>query len=606
MIGTLRRLFDLIEPGMRWRVAGLFAMMMAGGILEMGGIGLFLPFMVIVFDPARLSTLPLPMDLVTWLSNVEPQRRVAGFGAGLLLLYLVKNLTLALLTLASLRFTFRSEAALQRRLLAAYLALPYAVVLRRNSSEFVRTIMYSARGAFNGVLTATLSLLLEGILVLAALSSLVLILPLGGLSAAALGVVLVVGLYLPLRHLFGQDGARIQKHYAHMYRWISQALGSVKELKVLGRESYFLARFAHETNALARAFTRLQFVTQLPRYITELVVLGVFCLALVVLTRQSGGIVEALPLLGVFGAAALRLLPSANRIIQHLNTIRQGERAVALVHEDLTVLSNRGTSAPATMGSPMHFGNGVRLEGVSLRHDEAERNSLEAIDLEIEAGEAIALVGSSGAGKTTLADVILGLLQPSAGRLTIDGVDIRTNMRGWQDRLGYVPQTIYLLDDTVRRNVAFGIPDGEIDDRALNRAITMARLDSVVGDLPLGLETVLGENGVRLSGGQRQRIGIARALYHNPDLLIFDEATSALDTETEREVVAAIDSLRGARTVILIAHRLSTVRHCDRVALLEGGRLIDCGPFETMTRRCAAFRRMVEMYREEPVGSANR
>ncbi|MBI4969579.1 MAG: ABC transporter ATP-binding protein [Rhodospirillales bacterium] len=596
MIATLRHLLDLLEPGMRWAVLGLFVMMMLGGVLEMLGIGLFLPFMLILFDPQRLASLPLPNALGSWLATIDASHLVMGFGVGMFLLYLVKNIVLALLAWLGFRFTFRGEAALQRHLLETYLALPYVVLLRRNSSEFVRTIMNSTRAAFKGVLTSALALLQECILALAALFALVLILPIGGLIAALVGATLVAGLYLPLQRLFGQGGAEVQHHYAHMYRWIVQALGAVKELKILGRETYFLARFSGESQSLANAFVRLQILTQLPRYLTELIVLGALTLTVMVLSVEPGGVVQALPMLGVFAAAALRLLPSTNRIIQQLNNIREGAAAVKIVHDDLTALPRfRVERAGSSSHAPIALTRQLAIEDVSLRHVGAERNSIEDVSLNVQFGEVLALVGVSGAGKTTLVDVVLGLLQPSRGCVKVDGTDIRVNLRSWQDRLGYVPQAIYLLDDTVRRNIAFGIPDDQVDEAALAHAITVARLGSVVAELPNGLETPLGENGVRLSGGQRQRIGIARALYHSPDLLVFDEATSALDSETEREIVDAIDALRGTRTVILIAHRLTTVRHCDRVALLERGRLVDCGSFDAMAARCAPFQRMLEL-----------
>jgi ABC-type multidrug transport system fused ATPase/permease subunit len=269
------------------------------------------------------------------------------------------------------------------------------------------------------------------------------------------------------------------------------------------------------------------------------------------------------------------MLPSVNRLALAMQSLRYSQHYIDMAHAELKLLP----SALPTSASPMAFVDSIILDSVSYRYSNAHVNSLDGISFEVPHGASVGIVGGSGAGKSTLVDVMLGLLRPTTGRVLVDGVDIATNIRGWQDRVGYVPQAIYLSDDTLRRNVAFGIPEQKIDDAAVRRALQAAQLDGFVAGLPAGVETMVGENGVKLSGGQRQRIGIARALYHDPQVLVLDEATSALDTETEVGVMEAVNALHGNKTLIIVAHRLSTIAGCDRIYRLEHGRVVKTGTF---------------------------
>jgi ABC-type multidrug transport system fused ATPase/permease subunit len=597
MIATISRTLSFFERGQRAKLAGLFCLMFLGALLEMAGIGLFLPFLQIALAPERLARLsfPMPGGLERYLLALPQATLLMSFAALLFAFYLLKNVFLACLAYLSLRFTFHSEAALQRRLLAAYLARPYAEHLRRNSSELIRTVMNSSRTVFKGVAVASLTLAMDMILALAAASALLLIAPKEGLFAGLLMLGLVAGLYLPIRRQIGKGGQAAQRHFASLYYWMGQSLGSVKEIKVLGREPYFLGKFGGEARMLSASLLRVTGLGQMPRYLAEIIVMGVllgyFALSV---AAAPGGLGQSLPVLGVFAAAALRLLPSVNRIIQSLNNIREGRAAVDLIHDELLALGHQ-TPAKIDSETAISFQQEILLDGVDFRHAGSSVNVLQDIHLRIEKGASVALAGASGAGKTTLADILLGLLLPSEGCLRIDGRDAGEARRSWQDHVGFVPQNIYLLDDTIRRNVAFGLGDEEINEAAVRRAIQAAQLEGFVASLPQGLDTVVAENGARLSGGQRQRLGIARALYRDPDVLVLDEATSALDGETEREVVAALDALKGSKTLIVVAHRLSTIRSCDRVVFLEQGRLLDQGGFDELAQRCEPFRRMVQI-----------
>jgi ATP-binding cassette subfamily C protein len=328
--------------------------------------------------------------------------------------------------------------------------------------------------------------------------------------------------------------------------------------------------------------------------VESVIVTGVL-LAVVVILAKGGSSGEIVGVLTLFAAAAFRLIPSTNRIIIALTGIKKGAHAVGLVYDDMRLFGDHPDEAMGDNGKTFTFNDAITVKGLTFHYPEGDGAALKNIDLVLKKGESLGLVGPSGSGKTTFADIVLGLLRPTSGVVTVDGVDISNAMRAWRRQIGYVPQSIYIIDDTLSRNIAFGLDDAEIDKNKLRKAIRLAQLEELVSDIPDGLETRLGERGVRLSGGQRQRVGIARALYRDPEVLILDEATSSLDGETEHEINSAIERLTGEKTLIIIAHRLSTVRKCQRLAFLRDGRLVDIGSFEELNARNADFSHMVEL-----------
>jgi ABC-type multidrug transport system fused ATPase/permease subunit len=351
-------------------------------------------------------------------------------------------------------------------------------------------------------------------------------------------------------------------------------LGGTKDVKLLGRENEFLSEFGRHNEGFTRVGARSGTMGQLPRLWLEfLAVTGLAALVLVIVW-QGHPLEALLPTLGLFAVGAFRLLPSANRLIGATQNIRYGLPAIAVLHSELALIQN--THVPER-GRRLPFDDSLKLEHVIYRYPSTEADTIRGVTLQIARGSSVGFIGSTGTGKTTLVDIILGLLTPDGGRVLVDGVDIRGNERGWQDQIGYVPQSIFLTDDSLRRNIAFGLPNEQIDEEAVWRTVRAAQLETFVKALPEGLETMVGERGVRLSGGQRQRIGIARALYHDPAVLVLDEATSALDAVTEREFMETVRALRGAKTVIIIAHRLSTVEHCDRLFRLDQGKVVEEG-----------------------------
>jgi ATP-binding cassette subfamily C protein len=375
-----------------------------------------------------------------------------------------------------------------------------------------------------------------------------------------------------------------------MTRATGQAISGAKETKVLGREQFFVDAFHEKADINLRAAYRAETIANLPRLVIEtlavasIVIIGMFTV------WQTGDVRSALPILGLFAVAAIRLMPSASRILYSLAAIRTSMPALDAVSAETGELDAAKLSLGFGESTALDFRHDLRVESVSFRYAGAPDVALKNVSLTVGCGQTVAVVGPSGAGKTTLVDVILGLLRPTGGEVFVDDAPLGSVLRSWQRNIGYVPQSVFLVDDTIRRNVAFGIRDEHVSDELVWAALHTARLGDFVRSHPTGLETHVGENGVRLSGGQRQRIGIARALYWNPAILILDEATSSLDGPTEHEIRATIQALAGAKTIFIVAHRLASVRLCDVVFFMNDGRITASGTFPNLMSSVPAFR----------------
>jgi ABC-type multidrug transport system fused ATPase/permease subunit len=384
-----------------------------------------------------------------------------------------------------------------------------------------------------------------------------------------------LGFHLTTRGRIYRWGKARQRNEGLRLKQLQEGLGSIKDVKLLGREGDFLGQYSLHNNRHKLASQYKSLLNLLPRlWLETIVVVGTAVLVFILVLR--GRTIETIvPILGLFAAGAFRLIPTTNRIISAAQSLRYGLPAIHLIHSELALGApppREGDSGPLFV-----FQSEISLKGVEYTYANAPRPALHQVTLSIAKGECVGVIGPSGSGKSTLVDVILGLLPYDAGQVAVDGRDIRTVMRSWQDQIGYVAQSIYLTDDTLRRNVAFGIPADRIDDHAVRRALRAARLDDFVAAHPEGLDLVVGERGVRLSGGQRQRVGIARALYHDPAVLVLDEATSALDTTTEDEIMRAVLDMHGEKTILIVAHRLSTVERCDRLYRIEAGQVVGEG-----------------------------
>jgi ATP-binding cassette subfamily C protein len=592
ILTTIRRIVALSTEG-RWRWMALVPLALASAAAEATSAAALFGLIKIVEEPARAGSLPVARTLYAWLPSHDDRAVVLTFTVLLVVFYLVKNLLQILQTFANSRLVAEETAGLARRLFTIYVRAPYAFHLRRNSAELIRNVAYSAGVVFRSGMAPAVALVFETVVMVAIGAVLLVVAPAvtlvtAGLLAGAAAVFLRLS-----RRAVARWGRRSEQLMHQVLQNLQQTFGAVKEIKLLGRERYFSDAFDRAEQGLVRVEHLHTTLAAVPRVIVEtLFVVGALVLvALVVMLGHTGP--EVLPLLGLYAYAGFRIIPSANRIMLYVSLIRGAGAAVAQLFDD--VRSTEALAEDESEGgvAPLPFFDRIELTGVGFAYEDGTP-VLRDVDLTIQRGESIGVVGLTGAGKSTLTDLLLGLLAPTAGRITVDGRDLAAAdgvaRRGWQRRIGYVPQTIVLVDDTLRRNVALGIPDARIDEERLTAAVRVAQLEGFVASLPEGLGTSVGERGVRLSGGERQRVGIARALYRGPDVLVFDEATSALDNRTEADLVAALDTLPGPATRIIVAHRLGTVRACDRLVFLKDGRVDDVGPYDALVERNPTFR----------------
>ena len=570
MFEVLRDLGFLLNRRERIQAAALLFVMLVGALLEMLGVGAIPAFVTLLTNPAAVTQSSLGRRLFPLLGTGSTETIALRAAAALFVLFAAKNLFLVVLVWAQARYVFNRTVAVARRLFSAYLHGPYVLHLQRNSAELMRNANEQSTEAIGAALMPLLSLAMEGFTVTAILLLLLSIEPVTSLAAF---VILGGTTFLFLRFVRTRMlllGERMHHHRVRMIQTVNEGLGSIKVTKTLGRESAFISRYAVAAQGFAAAGRLRQVMQEVPRLLLETVAVGGLLAVAALLVVQGRSVARLMPTLALLAVAVVRMVPSFNRIMSALNTLRYGRYALATVVQDL-----RDIPAPPMLppGDVVPLRSEIRLESVSFTYPGATAPVLNEVSLVIPRGSVVGLMGPTGCGKTTLVDIVLGLLEPTSGVVLVDGRGVSGRVREWQGQIGYVPQDIYLADDTIRHNVAFGIPDDQIDEAAVQRAVEAAQVHEFVERLPAGLDTFVGERGVRLSGGQRQRIGIARALYHDPPVLLLDEATSALDHETEDAVIKAVDVLRGQRTIVLIAHRLTTLRSCDEVFALRHGRI---------------------------------
>ncbi len=570
-------IWRMLKKSERRGLGMIFVLMLIGTVLEMFSLGLVVPIVGLLVNPDYLDRVPFVHSLFGDLTTTQYVLGAMGLLVGV---YFLKTIFLIWKTWVQRGFSNAVTMRIAQDLYENYLRQPYPFHLERNSAIMIRNSQSSA-SLMGGVIDPLL-LIASEFLVSGGLFILMLLLePVGSLSAIVVfGSFSVIFRRITSRRIAKWGEA--QNYYkGSIIQHLQQGFSGVKDIKILGREDYFIAGYNRDLSGNAFVQRRYAVAQTLPRFSMEL--LTIICLGLLVslMVLSNKAVGDILPVLSLFGAAAFRLLPSLSQVINSFMSININRPIVNNLYADLALPIPETT----TDQKSRKLLDRIDVEGLSFSYARTTRDALNNVSIHIRRGEAVGLIGSSGSGKSTLVDILLGLLEPTDGRVLIDGHDIHQNLRGWQDQIGYVPQSIFLTDDTLRRNVAFGLPKDKIDDDALRSAIRSAQLEEFVASLPDGMETVVGERGVRLSGGQRQRIGIARALYNNPDVLVLDEATSSLDTETEHGVMQAVQALQGDKTVIIVAHRLSTVEYCDRLYRLENAQIVDEGTFIEVTSR---------------------
>ena len=507
--------------------------------------------------------------------------------------FLVRGVLYLLQSYARSRAAHNAGATLSNRLFAGYLALPYAFHLRRNSSELIRNTQYAVMELVQNAFIPIVTIASESLLVISILGALIATAPVVTIFVVALLGPIVLALMRLLQPRLQSLGETSQEMAASNVKILQQSFEGVRDIKLTGRRAFFADEFARSRSALATSLYRKEVLQDVPRVVVETAIVGFILGFIGISVTVGGGVLRSVPVLGLFAYAVFRVLPSLNRVLASANSLRFGFAAIDHVYTDLIAIEE--VRAPSEDGRPateLSFTQHIRLSGVTFRYENAARPAVEDIDLSVDRGESVGFVGATGSGKSTLIDLVIGLLEATTGGVLVDEVDIRTNLVGWHAQIGMVPQRVFLLDDTLRRNIAFGIADEDIEPDAITDSVELAQLGEFVASLPDGLETVVGERGVRLSGGQMQRVAIARALYRRPQVLVFDEGTSALDRVTESRLMRALATLRGDRTLLIVAHRLATVRECDRIVLLSGGRIMDIGSYEDLNRRSLQFREL--------------
>lgn len=573
----------------------LFGLVMVAG-LDMLGVVAMLPLMGIFTGMDRESgTLGFAARVLGGdPSDLELTMLVAGFAVSV---FVLKGMAIICFRWWQMGVLTRQQAETSITLLQGYLLAPYTMHLKRSSSELMRSLSTSVALAYGAVINGSLSLAAELITIACVAGLLIVLNPFVALCAVIYLGATAALIQLLIRPRVTRLGLATTKFAQISLQSVMHALGAVKEVKLRNNPRPFVEAYRAARMGEANASRGFAFLNEIPKYLMEIIfLLGIALLAAGLFLTSSIG--DALPMLALFGAAGFRILPSVVRAISSASAIRFGRSGIYQAVEELTLLRGYeadGSIAPAVSDPPQgRMVGDLQLERVSFGYDN-DNLVLRNVDFTVPRGTSVALIGSSGAGKSTLVDLILGLQKPSAGRICCGGIDIHARIIDWQDEIAIVPQDVFLLDASIRRNIGFDVPANEMDEERLLEAVERAQLMDFIRDTPEGLDLIVGDRGVRLSGGQRQRIGIARALYRRPEVLVLDEATSALDNETERKITATIDALHGKMTVVVVAHRLTTVRGCDQFVVLNRGEVEARGSFDEAIAGSPEFARLVDL-----------
>ncbi len=557
----------------KYKIALLLCIMVAGSFLELLGVAVFQPFVNIIMMPDSIQENPYLARIYQMFGCSTTESFLTVVALGIIVIYVVKNVYLWVEQDLILKFTYGVQQKLSTRLLTTYLAEPYTFHLNKNIAELQRS-MQEDTTMFTQVLMHTLQLIAE--VVVCVVLGVYLFSVSNSITVVIVGLlILCVILFTKLTKRFTEElGKQGQIYKGKLYQWVNQSLGGVKEVKVLNREEFFTSSYKKYYRLYIKGVRINRLLSITPKYMVEAVCMTGLLIAIIIkLNFGHGELENFIPQLATFAVAAFRLLPSVGRINEHVNNILYAVPSVDLIYGDLKGIEDYQEEKGEEEGREWNFERAISAKHVTYAYPNTDTNVLEDANCVIPKGKTVAFIGSSGAGKTTMADIILGLLVPQRGKILVDDIDVFKNLTMWHHQIGYIPQVIYLSDDTIRNNIAFGIHEDQINEEAVKTALKKAQLAEFVDTLPDGLDTIVGDRGVRLSGGQRQRIGIARALYHDPEILVLDEATSALDNETETAVMEAIESLQGSKTMIIIAHRLTTIQNADIIYEVGDGKV---------------------------------
>lgn len=592
VFGIYQRVLALISPERRGRFFLLVGSMVAMAICDLIGVAAILPFLSVLANSDRAAH-GLTGKVYDALGFNAVQDFLIFLGLAVFALVMLSIIVRAGVHFLMVLFIRRTTQQLALGLLDRYLQRPYEWYLGRNSAEIGKSLLAEALYVVNNAIAPAVRLIANCLVTGALIALLLLVEPVGVLVGGGLIALSFAFVHYGLGPVLDRAGRGRLEASEDRFQVTNEAMGGIKEIKLRGLERRVIERFRGPSDRIAKHQASISLISSIPHYLIEALCFGAMLAFLLYLLFSGGGAIEAvLPIVGIFAFAGIKLMPLVKEIFTDSTLLRANAATLASLQADLESLPPSRFSSAVV---PLPLKRELTVENVSYAYPDAKQPTLKGVSITVPAGHCVGVVGATGAGKTTLIDLILGLLLPQDGRITVDGAPITDENRlQWQKSIGYVPQSIFLSDSTIAANIAFGLAPEEIDIEKVKNAAKLAALDDFASSLPDGYQTSVGEGGVRLSGGQRQRIGIARALYLDPDLIVFDEGTSALDTVTEREVVEAVTRLHGRKTVVLITHRLSTVRNCDTIFILNAGEVEAFGGYEDLSAKSEVFGRLIE------------
>ena len=567
---ALKKILFILDKNDRIKAIKILFFMLISVFLEALGISLILPIITIMVESDIKSLHPIISQFVTYLGNPSQIELIVILLIFLMTIFVIKNIFLVIYFWVQFSFVVDITKNLGSKLLGRYLLMPYPEHVKRNSSIFIRNVTKEI-GQFNSLLVAYLMLSIE-ILMIVFISTVIFIVePLGLLIGSLILFSSSYMFYSFTRDRTVKYGKNRLHHDGKRIYSVQESIGAIRDVIIHGTEKVFLKKFNFHNEETVINERNYEFIRSLPRLFIETVAIITFGFVIILSLNYSPSVNSLLPVLGLFAGAAIKLMPSINRIIGSFQAIKYNSASVTALFDELH-LDIRSKDDLISINK-INFDNKLILKNVKFIYPSQEKEVLDKINLEIIPGKSIGFVGKSGSGKSTIVDLIVGLISPTEGEISSDGVNIHSNLKSWQEKVGYVSQNTFLLDDTLKRNIAFGVSDDQINEEHLNKCIVESQLSDYINSLPNGIETTVGERGVRISGGQRQRVAIARALYSNPSLLIFDESTSALDISTEKEIMNVIFGLKRKKTILIVSHRMSTIDNCDIVFKLDNGNL---------------------------------
>lgn len=567
MFEQLKKINFLITKRQRKGLVILTLLLLIGMFLEVFGIAILIPALSIILEPEMVEKTPLISPIRNYFSEFSYQDFIFLFLGAIVVVYLIKSLFIVFLTHKQNRFLANITTHISNNLFSSYLSQPYNFHLNRNASELIKNIQIEIN-YFKGFLMSLITILIEGGFIIAIITFLISIEPLGAISVGIFYGLLSVVFFRFTKKRVKIWGKLREEVDNKVSKTALEGLGGIKDLLILGKTQFFLNNFFKQTHIKARLTSNQETVAQIPRFYLEFIsVLGLVSFIALLLIQQKEA-ESIITILGVFVASTFRMIPSLNRIIAASQTLKFYQPSVDLIFEEIRSNFNK----KELKNEVFDFSSEIKFANVSFGFNEVDL-ILEKVNIEILKGQTIGIIGESGSGKSTFVDLLIGLLNHTSGEILIDGNKNFYSNQSWRNKIGYVSQSIYLLDDTIKNNIALGIPESIIDEVRINKLLKNLKLETFINKLKFGINTKVGERGVQLSGGQKQRIGIARALYHNPDILVLDEATSALDLETEKEVMKTIFSIKGEKTIIIVAHRLSTLDIADEIYKVENNKI---------------------------------